>query len=209
MDCRAQLGRVSLMQVEMTKRLEDLFYYDETSYSCLRRKTDWVSGKGGCTVRAKAGDATGSLSSTNVKYYDVYDGSRLVRAHVVIWKLLKGEIPDGYVVDHIDGNSLNNKIDNLRLVTDALNSRNQKQRETNKSGVNGVHLKCDNRDGKLYYRWIAQWNTLDSKRQQKSFSVNKYGFDEAFKMATEYRAKMIEELNLQGAGYTSDHGIRG
>jgi hypothetical protein len=28
----------------------------------------------------------------------------------------------------------------------------------------------------------------------------------AFKAAVEYRRKMIEELNAQGAGYTEDHG---
>ena len=37
--------------------------------------------------------------------------------HNAIYAWYKGEVPLGYDVDHIDGNSFNNKIDNLQLLT--------------------------------------------------------------------------------------------
>jgi hypothetical protein len=180
--------------------LDELFYYDPSSPTGLRRKTDWRSGRKLATVRAKAGDVTGSAGKD---YYAVYDGSKLILAHVVIWVLEKGAIPDGHVVDHIDGNGFNNNIDNLRCVNERFNAQNMKRMSTNMSGVCGVHF----RESEGHYpRWVAQCYTLENKRASKSFSVEKYGYDEAFRLACEYRTKMIEELNRQGAGYTERHG---
>jgi hypothetical protein len=77
-------------------------------------------------------------------------------------------------------------------------SRNQKMRATNTSGVTGVVFYEKNGS------WVAEW-LVNSKHRSKSFSIKKYG-DQAFQLACEYRAKMIAELNAQGAGYTSTHG---
>lgn len=58
------------------------------------------------------------------------------KAHRIIWRMVTGENPD--MIDHIDGNSLNNRIENLRSVSHEINTRNQKLRSTNTTGVNGV-----------------------------------------------------------------------
>lgn len=46
--------------------------------------------------------------------------------------------PDGFEVDHIDGNGLNNTKENLRICTHAENTKNQKLRIDSKSGYKGV-----------------------------------------------------------------------
>lgn len=49
----------------------------------------------------------------------INDGKRQISfcLHNVIYAWYKGEVPLGYDVNHIDGDSLNNNIDNLELVT--------------------------------------------------------------------------------------------
>lgn len=57
---------------------------------------------------------------------------RIVRYHVIVYLLTKGEIPDNMVIDHIDGNVLNNTPNNLRLVSNRQNQQNHKKHRDGK-----------------------------------------------------------------------------
>lgn len=56
--------------------------------------------------------------------------------HRVIWYMNYGYLPEA--IDHIDGNGLNNKLENLRESCLKRNPKNQKLHKTNKTGVSGI-----------------------------------------------------------------------
>lgn len=63
-------------------------------------------------------------------------------AHRVAWAIFHGEWPSGQI-DHINGIRDDNRIANLRVVTQAENLRNQRQRRDNTSGRVGVVWRRD------------------------------------------------------------------
>ena len=74
------------------------------------------------------------------------------------------------VIDHIDGNIGNNKIDNLRCITKADNCKNKKVYSTSQTGANGV-IYCG-KTRKYIVRISAAGKTLTVGRfQSKSAAL--------------------------------------
>lgn len=87
------------------------------------------------TSRKKDGsNEAGSLSGH--KYKKVMYKQKMYYAHQIIFLLKHGYIPS--VIDHIDGNTINNKIENLRESNKSFNACNSKKRSDNTSGHKGV-----------------------------------------------------------------------
>lgn len=79
-----------------------------------------------------------TAGSPNVKRrWSTKIGGELYQNHRLAWALHYGRWPEEQI-DHINGNPEDNRIANLRVVTNAENQRNVKQKRNNTSGVTGV-----------------------------------------------------------------------
>ena len=107
-------------------------------------------------------------------------------AHRVVWLLSTGEWPVDQL-DHINGDRSDNRMENLREVSNAENCRNQKMRKTNSSGATGVYW------SKRLDKWFA---TI----QVDGRPIYLGSFDE-FKDAAQIR-KLEEARN----GFHPNHG---
>lgn len=102
---------------------------------------------------------------TKANYWVVQIDGESYRAHRIIWFIFHGEIQHGMEIDHIDGNGLNNKIDNLRLCSRSENLCNRSRPKNNTSGVNGVHFCSANK------AWIAKVKKGGKLVFKKSFKT--------------------------------------
>lgn len=63
--------------------------------------------------------------------------NKLFRVHRAIYETFVGEIPDGYVIDHINTKQDDNRLENLRAVTTKENNNNPLTRKHNSEALKG------------------------------------------------------------------------
>lgn len=110
--------------------LIDEFYLD--SQDQVRRAKD------GYLNRFKKDDLAVFFQRQGYDYFQIPGVRSSMKKSQLVYSLKYGRIPEGMDVDHIDGNRGNDRPDNLRLVSRALNNRNRKKRCDNSSGVTGI-----------------------------------------------------------------------
>ena len=104
----------------------------------------WLIDRG---YKARAGAAAGSLNKSG--YILISINMERYQAHRIAYKMMyEVEPPD--LLDHIDGDTKNNRISNLRPATPKHNQGNTKTPVHNRSGVKGVSW------NKKMKRWVAQ-----------------------------------------------------
>lgn len=134
--------------------------------------------------RVEIGDVAGCVDLQG--YQAIGIDNKLHRAHRLAWLYVYGQLPN--MIDHINGNRRDNKIENLRLVNRSQNQGNRKTSIKNNSGFKGVY-----------------WNA----KRKKYFANCKNEHIGIFKTAEEaaeaYNKKALElfgeyaKLNLIGA----------
>jgi hypothetical protein len=127
------------------------------------------------TSRRSAGDEVGVLDKKTGYRVGCLNYIRFV-IHRVVWVWHHGAIPDGMVVDHIDRNKENNRVENLRLVSETLSIHNRSM----KNKVPGVRPHKGGfefrevRDGKLGPR--CQFKTwFEVIHARYNYELERYG----------------------------------
>lgn len=182
------------------------FYYDITSPTFLRHAKDKFTGIRHTSKIASKGDIAGWYPRDNNdrEYRTVKYQGKEYPVSRVIYELITGiKLTEYEIIDHKDGNTGNNSIDNLRIATVKLNGRNRRLSSNSITGIN--RLTIDRKKG-VDINVSASWLSISGEEKNRSFSILKYGKDEAMKLAKEFLALKFDELNELGEGYTDRHG---
>ena len=115
--------------------------------------------------------------------------SGLYLAHRVAYAIYHGEWPTDQI-DHINGVKADNRITNLRIVTNQENCRNVSMRGDNTSGVTGVYWHKNGQkwcarikiDGK--YIHLGLFDTLEEAAAVRKAASEKYGFTDRHGLPT-------------------------
>jgi hypothetical protein len=124
--------------------LRILFSYDAASGSLIWNQRASRNGPINC------GDVAGyAPADDGVKYCQVSIRYRKYQLHHVVWAWHHGEYPAQFI-DHINGNRLDNRIENLRLASPTENCANSRKQANGRAPYKGVYWK------KSSNRWAAK-----------------------------------------------------
>lgn len=144
---------------------------------CLRRTLHYCAETGVFTwlVRparnVQVGYVAGNINSKGYRKINIK--GQAYAAHRLAWLYMNGEWPINFI-DHIDGHKDNNKISNLRCVTNSVNLQNQRRPMCrNKSGVLGV--------SKIKNKWVARLNFDGRTRHLGTFDTKESAYAEYLK----------------------------
>lgn len=105
---------------------------------------------------------------------------RPLAAHRVAWALHYGEWPA--TIDHINGDRADNRIANLRSVSEAENAKNRRPHQGNKSGTTGVIAHRDRWRAYITHEYqqihLGVFDTLEEACAVRKSAEAKYGFHE-------------------------------
>lgn len=168
-----EVANICILEIIRTDKQKATTLISYADYNKIS-KYNWtfrIDSNGDCRIRATSNELHGQDLST--------------------W-LLNGT--NDMVVDHINRDTLDNRRENLRLVSRSMNSINAKARIESKTNIRGVYKRIA-RPGIAKESWVCEWSD-STGRHSKSFSCEKYGEEEAFRLAKSLREEKMKEMKI-------------
>lgn len=132
------------------------------------------------TSNVKAGTVAGCVNAKGYQYIGI--GGKLYRANRLAWFYVHGTWPNGQI-DHINGNRLDNRIENLRDVDGYTNQRNRH------NGNKGSSSKLC---GVSFHKGTGKWRAqLSINKTTKHLGL----FDSEVAAHNAYKTAKTEALN--------------
>lgn len=126
------------------ERVREVLHYDPETGVFTWIKT--------LSIRAVAGKVAGTVNKRGYRLISV--DKKTIPAHRLAWLHYYGKNPEG-VIDHINGMTGDNRIENLRDVSQMVNTRNSRIYKNNSSGYPGVYL-----DKKRNVWYVQIWDNM-------------------------------------------------
>lgn len=120
--------------------------YVQSLFDYRDGKLFWKENRG--KGKVKAGDQAGCLTSYG--YHRLMISYKEYPSHRIIYLYHHGFIPK--IIDHIDGNPLNNNIENLREATYQTNQYNRRKGVNNTSGCKNVSWNARSKRWQIHIR---------------------------------------------------------
>lgn len=184
---RGQWAKVTKM-IEIEK-LRIAINYDPITGLCawrnrpiehFYRRQDWITWN-----KRMAGKRVGAIANIHGQDVMVFSfGGKNMRLHRAIWAITYDEWPN--IIDHINGNPLDNRLENLRNTDLLGNARNQRKRD-GKGFPSGITMRSGN------YR-------VRVRARNKNHNIGTFA---DFEIALEAR-----DFAMELAGYAPHHGKR-
>jgi hypothetical protein len=153
--------------------VRELLDYDPDTGILTWKSRPSITNIGKCWNAKWAGKPAGSIRPGRYPYVVINLLSKHYYAHRLAWIIYYGCITDSHI-DHIDLDTTNNKINNLRLASNANNLCNSIKPVNNTSGVKGVYrqktgwVACVQHNRKRHRRWFrTMGNAIAFARQMR------------------------------------------
>lgn len=171
----------------------DCLEYSETSKSHLKWKKKF-SAKSGINI----GDDAGALDTDRNRYL-VGIGYHTYFAHRIVFFIHNPDMDQQLEIDHINGDTSDNRICNLRVANRSENRCNTRKPKSNTSGLKNIEVYTDRRNGKENIRYRVTVKK-DFKRYRRIFPHNEQGLSDAIS----YRNNIIESKHKEFAKIASE-----